>query len=522
MLLLDQDRRVRKVNRVAVEMTGRSQEEMIGLLAGEALRCIHTLDDPAGCGYSPACDRCVVRNTVLDTLETGRAHHGVEATVTCQHDNGVTDVSLLVSTVRVNLAGQHMALVCLQDITERVRAEEEKRQLEAQFLQAQKMESIGRLAGGVAHDFNNILTGLMGYTRLVRDQLEDDPALRSDVDEISNLAGRAARLTRQLLAFSRRQTLDSAALDLNELITNSLKMLRRIIGEDVEIEFSPAADLGNVSADPGQIEQVLMNLVVNARDAMPAGGMICIETADASIDEHYLQEHVGARPGSYVMFSVTDTGCGMEEAVKERLFEPFFTTKEVGRGTGLGLAVVYGIVKQHDGNIWVYSEAGEGTTFKIYLPRVAAKTEREMSAETPTQDIVPLGTETLLVVEDEPTLQDIETRMLESLGYSVMVASNAQEAERLFAERRDDVDMLVMDIILPDTYGPQLYTRLAEMKPGLKILYVSGYAYDVIAHRGITTFGAAFLQKPFELGALARKVRAVLDAERDEEGAGDV
>jgi len=399
-----------------------------------------------------------------------------------------------------------------QDITERKRAEEEKRQLEAQFLQAQKMESIGRLAGGIAHDFNNLLTGLMGYTQLLQQQLEDNPALHHDVGRIGSLVDRAARLTRQLLAFSRRQTLDPVPLDLNDLVTNSLKMLRRIIGEDIEIKFEPAADIETVRADLGQIDQVLMNLAVNARDAMPSGGTILIHTANVNIDEHYLQKHVGAKPGSYVMLSVTDTGCGMNAETKDRVFEPFFTTKGAGQGTGLGLAVVYGIVKQHGGNIWVYSEPGKGTTFKVYLPRLEKPVEPETKKSV--REIVPTGTETVLLVEDELILQDVETRMLQDIGYTVLVSSTVQEAETLFAEYGDAVDILVSDVVLPDGHGPQLYKRLAEHKPSLKVLFASGYSYEVMKSRGIKDAHEPFLEKPFTLAALAQKIRAVLSTEQ--------
>jgi len=403
------------------------------------------------------------------------------------------------------------------DITELKRAEEENRRLEAQFVQAQKMESIGRLAGGIAHDFNNLLTGLIGYTQLVQQQLDDNPALRHDVGRIGSLAARAARLTRRLLAFSRRQTLDPVPLDLNDLVSNSLKMLRRIIGEDIEIKFEPAPDLETVRADPDQIEQILMNLAVNARDAMPSGGTILIRTANASFDKQYLQEHVGVKPGSYVTLDVTDTGCGINPETKDKVFEPFFTTKKAGQGTGLGLAVVYEIVKQHGGNIWVYSEPGKGTTFKMYLPRLEKSVEPK--TERTVREIVPTGTETVLLVEDELSVQHVETRMLNDIGYTVLVSSTVHEAEALFAEHGDEVDMIVSDIVLPDGYGPQLYKRLAEHKPGLKVLFVSGYNYEAVKSRGVKDMDTPFLEKPFTLAALARKLRDVLSTEQM--GAGD-
>ncbi len=385
----------------------------------------------------------------------------------------------------------------------------ERKSLEAQLRQSQKLEAIGQLAGGVAHDFNNVLTAILGYSNFVMDTFDADDRRRSDLQEVIGAGQRAATLTRQLLAFSRKQVLQPIAVDLNSLVTGLRQMLGRLIGEQVDLVTVLAPDLHVVRADAGQLEQIVMNLVVNARDAMPVGGRVSIETANVDLDESYAMAHKPVRPGTYVMLAVSDSGIGMNEEIKRRLFEPFFTTKEQGKGTGLGLATVYGIVKQSGGYIWVYSELGAGTTFKVYLPRADA----DQAVRTPvtTEDVTATGTETVLVVEDEEAVRFLTRVILEKAGYRVFDAPNPREAEALFEENPMLFDLLVTDVIMPGSSGPRLFERLTQRRPNLKVLYVSGYTDDAIVHHGQLDPGVEFLQKPFTAGELNRRVREVLD-----------
>ncbi len=407
-----------------------------------------------------------------------------------------------VCAVPTEWGGEPAVQVIIRDSTAR-------KQMEERLLQAQKMEMVGRLAGGIAHDFNNILTAITGYATFALESLPPGDPVRDDVQQVLNSAHRAANLTRQLLAFSRRQMIEQRTINLNDLILNLDKMLRRLIGEDVELVVIPGEGLAQVKADPGQIEQVIVNLAVNARDAMPHGGKLVIETANVSLDEKFVRQHPGAEMGNYVKLAITDTGVGMSDEVKAHLFEPFFTTKEPGKGTGLGLATVYGIVKQHGGNIYAYSEQGRGTTFTIYLPAVEAEAER-----LPRRDeagFVPRGTETVLVVEDEVMVRAIVTRTLAEQGYRVLEAADGNEALRLAREYAGEIHLLLTDVVMPQMGGRELRDRFALMRPRAKTLFVSGYTDNAIAHRGILEPGIAFLQKPFTAAALARKVREVLD-----------
>ncbi|MGO8704583.1 MAG: PAS domain S-box protein [Candidatus Brocadiia bacterium] len=398
-------------------------------------------------------------------------------------------------------------IAMFEDITGRKRAEADRAALDEQLRQAQKMESVGRLAGGVAHDFNNILTGISGYTELALEQADAASPLHEDLAEVLRLSKRAAELTRQLLAFSRRQTLEPKVLNINDMIADTAKMLKRVLGEDVDLHFAPAPDLGNVRADVIQIEQVLMNLAINARDAMPDGGKLTIETANVELDAAYAAGHVSSVPGRYVLMAVSDTGHGMDAATQSHLFEPFFTTKDKSKGTGLGLATAYGIVKQHGGNIWVYSEAGKGATFKVYLPMVA---EAAGAANPAAEAGVRSGDETILIVEDEPTVRAIATRALKARGYVALTAGSAEEAEGLFSEHAERISLLLTDVVLPGINGPGLYERLRRRLPGLKVLYMSGHAGNAAVHQGVLDAGVAFMQKPFTLETIARKVRQVL------------
>jgi signal transduction histidine kinase len=384
------------------------------------------------------------------------------------------------------------------------------KQLEMQFLQSQKMETVGRLAGGIAHDLNNLFTVLSGYSQLSLLEISEDHPLRSNLEEIKRTVDRAAELTRRLLTISRRQTMDMKVLNLNWLLKGLEKMLGRIIGEDIELVFRLAADLGEVKADPGQIEQAILNLVVNARDAMSQGGKLIIETRNVELDETYMRSHFDVIPGRYVLLSVTDTGCGMSPEIKEKIFDPFFTTKSDGKGTGLGLSTVYGIVKQSGGYIWVYSELNQGTTFKIYLPRVCEEAD-EIPRQEVTEDF-PQGKETILLVEDEDSLRDLTARILRDKGYTVLEASNGGEALRLAREfARHTIHLLVTDLVMPQMGGKELVEQFKFLHPDSRVLFISGYTDEVMICQASLSPETPFLQKPFSPMEFARKVREVLD-----------
>ncbi len=385
----------------------------------------------------------------------------------------------------------------------------ERKLLEDQFRQAQKMEAVGRLAGGVAHDFNNLLTVITGYSELVLGQLRAADPLHGFVEQIRQAGDRAAGLTRQLLAFSRKQVLMPATLDLNFLMKEMEKMLHRLIGEDIDLLVNPHVPLWPIKADPGQVEQVLMNLVVNARDAMPQGGKLTIETGNVVLDASYVGRHPEVQPGEYVLLAVSDTGCGMDAATQARIFEPFFTTKG-DKGTGLGLATVYGIVKQSGGSIDVYSELGVGTAFKIYLPH--DREQRAESKSSPGLKATTRGTETVLLAEDEPGVRSLAKFVLESNGYMVLEAKNGGEALLLCEQYEGPIHMLVTDVVMPQLSGPKLAERLLALRPKMKVLYLSGYTDDAIVHHGVLNSGTPFLQKPFTPASLALKVREVLDS----------
>jgi two-component system cell cycle sensor histidine kinase/response regulator CckA len=386
-----------------------------------------------------------------------------------------------------------------------------RRKLEEQLQQSQKMEVIGRLAGGVAHDFNNLLTAILGYCELLQGSLRaEDPALQ-DVAEIKQAGERASHLTRQLLAFSRRQVLQPKSLNLNQVVENLGKMLMRVIGEDIELSILPGSDLGRVMADPGQIEQVILNLTVNARDAMPRGGQLIIKTANVDLDENYAAVHAQVQPGPYVLLSVSDTGCGMDAATRSHIFEPFFTTKETGKGTGLGLSTVYGIIRQSGGYIWVYSEPGQGTTFKIYLPRGAAAAA-PLLLEHQTPETSRQGYETILLVEDEGLVRQVARRILKSSGYTVLEARNGKEALHIYEQHPGPIHLMLTDLVMPDLNGRELANQLASRHPEMKVIFMSGYADNGIMDKNLSAPGVVYIQKPFEAHVLTRKVRELLDA----------
>ena len=413
-----------------------------------------------------------------------------------------TVIEVEIATTNIVFQGHPARLTLANDVTE-------KRSLEVQLLQSQKIESMGRLAGGVAHDFNNLLGVISGYSDLLRKRVATDPRLTRYVDDIMKAAERAAGLTRQLLAFSRKQVLQPRVLDLNVVVGETEKMLRRLIGEDVQLMTVFDEQLGSVRADPGQMDQVLMNLAVNARDAMPRGGRLTIETSNVVLDRAYARQHPGVEPGPYVRLAVSDSGHGMAPEVLARVFEPFFTTKEPGKGTGLGLATVHGIVKQSGGHVWVYSEPGQGTTFKIYLPRTDVTTgEAEPRAS---DEELPRGSETILLVEDEASLRELVRECLEGGGYTVLEARHGTQALELSERYSGPLHLLMTDVVMPGMSGRELAERLRAARPEVRILYMSGYTDDAVVLHGVLAEDMAFLQKPFTTETLARTVREVLD-----------
>jgi len=373
------------------------------------------------------------------------------------------------------------------------------------------MEAVGRLAGGVAHDFNNLLMVISGYTEVLMEQIEPGHALHQKVQAIQQAADRATTLTRQLLAFSRKQLLELKVVDVNTIVSDMERLLRPLIGEDIELSTRLAPNLGRSRADAGQLEQVIMNLVVNSKDAMPDGGKIIIQTANVSLDASYRRDHTFIQPGSYVMISVTDTGVGMDKETQSRIFEPFFTTKEKGKGTGLGLSTVYGIVKQSGGYVFAQSEVGQGTTFRIYLPQVEGEAEHCNAIKA--SGAATGGCETVLLVEDEESVRQLVRETLETKGYTVIEAENGEAALRMSDAHTAPIHMVITDVVMPGMGGRELAKRLLESRPHAKVLYLSGYTEDAIVQQGVLETETAFLQKPFTLQALSRKVREVLRGE---------
>ncbi len=409
----------------------------------------------------------------------------------------------------MSFEGRRERVVLANDVTERERAQEALRASESRLRQAQKMEAVGRLAGGVAHDFNNLLSVILSCGEFVLSDLRAGDPLRADVEEILKAGQRAAGLTRQLLLFSRQRVLEPKVLDLNELLASMEKMLARIVGEDVELKTVMGAVAGKVRVDPGSLEQVLMNLVVNARDAMPTGGKITIETRDVVLDDAFASEHAGVRAGAHVMLAVSDTGVGMDKATQVRIFEPFFTTKPAGKGTGLGLSTVFGIVQQSGGTVWVYSEPGKGTTFKVYLPQVAAAVEPMRPSLAPR---TLRGSETILLVEDEDQIRMVARGILTRSGYEVVEARSGPEALERSAEHSGAIDLLLTDVVMPQMSGPELAERLRAARPSMRVLCMSGYTDDSVFRHGVLDRHFAYIQKPITPDTLTQKVREVLDS----------
>jgi len=472
-------------NPAAERLFGYSSLEAIGLNARILL--------PPGADDEVTINIETVRKGLSETKETVRM----------RRDGQPLDVSLTISPI-LDKGGAVIGLATMfRDIADRKR-------LEAQLLHSQKMEAVGRLAGGVAHDFNNLLSIIVGYAYLIQTSSPEGAPIRSAAEQIMAASDRATSLTRQLLAFSRKQVMRPEVLDLNRVLSGISKILPRLVGEDIDVRFVNGDGLHNIKADPSQVEQVVMNLVVNARDAMPRGGKLTIETANLSFSEREAQHH-GVRSGDYVMMAVSDTGHGMDEATRSRIFEPFFTTKEAGKGTGLGLATVYGIVNQSNGHIWVYSEPGQGTTFKIYFPATAGAAAQPYQPAALEPSLC--GNETLLLVEDEAQLRELLAHVLRDQGYRVLAAAHGPEALRLLQEAPTALDLLLTDVIMPEMRGQELAEKLLQTSPGMAVIYMSGYTDNALIHSGALP-GAApdnFLQKPFTPDRVLRLVREVLD-----------
>ncbi|HKC09070.1 MAG TPA: PAS domain S-box protein [Methylomirabilota bacterium] len=481
----DREGRVTYFSRGAETMFGYRAEEMIGTSVVELY--------PGGREEARSVKRRVEQDGLLRNYESAFL----------AKDGRRVEISASISVLRDTSGAAVGTLGLLKDIAER-------RQLEEQLRQSQKMDAVGRLAGGIAHDFNNLLTVIAGRAQMILARLRPEEPIHRDATLVRTTADRAAALTQQLLAFSRKQVLQPQVLDLNAVMTAMEPMLSRLIGEDIELAVVPTKGLDRVKADPGQIEQVIVNLVVNSRDAMPQGGRLTIETANVELDEAYARRHVAVPAGQYVMLAVSDNGAGMDEATCSRVFEPFFTTKEQGKGTGLGLATVYGIVKQSGGDIRLYSEVGAGTTFKIYLPRVAelvAPADPAASAVIP----VPRGDETVLLVEDEPEVRDLAREILEGGGYTVLQACDAQEAVFLAERHSGPIHLLLTDVIMPRQSGRALVERLRPLRPEMQVLYMSGYTNEAIVRHGVLDPDTLFIQKPFSPAGLGHKVRAAID-----------
>jgi PAS domain S-box-containing protein len=454
-------------------------------------------------------DRAACEELLRRTAETGAVQPGVEYRV-FHKDGSVRWHRSVITPVAAEGRNPTLFVGNAVDITERKAAEAEQERLRDQLMQSQKMESVGRLAGGVAHDFNNMLQAILGYTEMVLDDVAPDAVFRRDLEEIRKIARRAAELTRQLLAFARKQTVSPQVLDLNETVADMTGMLRRLIGEDIGLAWLPGAPLWPVKVDPTQIGMVLANLCVNARDAIQGPGRISIETRNVTIDDSYLARHADAAAGDYVMLAVSDDGHGMDKATLAKVFEPFFTTKGVGKGTGLGLSTVHGIALQNDGFVNAYSEVGEGSTFRVYFPRYLGDEPARTTPET-SEDDVRGGRETILVAEDEADILTVCGEVLGRLGYTVLSAGTPGEALELAATHEGPIHLLLTDVVMPEMDGRRLAERVGQLRPGIPCIYMSGYTADAIAHHGILDEGLAFLAKPFANRELAEMVRRVLD-----------
>jgi two-component system, cell cycle sensor histidine kinase and response regulator CckA len=484
--IVDRGGRILEVNEAACRQLGYSRQELLAL----------SLDRISG---QPHADISATQQRISDQ------GHAVYHTTHLRRDGSALPVELAVTAIAF---GDNPGFIGVaRDLTERQRVEEEKRQLEIQLQQAVKMESIGLLAGGIAHDFNNLLTSILGNAEMAQAALPADSSQAAPLREILKAGNSAAALTRQLLAFSRKQIIQPRLIDLNDLIIQMNTMLFRLIGEHITFKTALGQDLAPVKVDPGLVEQILINLVVNARDAMPDGGTLTVETTGVRLGKKYQALHLANESGKYVMLAVSDDGPGMTAEVKARLFEPFFTTKPKGRGTGLGLATTYGAVKQSGGHIEVYSELGKGTTFKVYFPAASGSVETLEPIET----VTPTGDETVLLVEDDPDVRSLSSEMLSSLGYRVIAAAAGAQALEMVTQRKEPIHLLLTDVVLPGMNGRQLAEKLTAVHPETRVLFTSGYTEDIIVHRGVLDQGLSFIGKPYSRDSLAAKIRQILD-----------
>ncbi|MDD2852297.1 MAG: response regulator [Desulfuromonadaceae bacterium] len=505
MLLLDGDRRVRRLNGLACKYTGSTVSDMLGRRTGNVLHCLHALESSEGCGFAQCCQECVLLRAVVDTYETGQSYQHVETKMSISVDGKEQIITFLISTSRVMVAHQAMVLLSLQDISE-------YKNLESQLLHAQKMESIGTLAGGIAHDFNNILTVILGYGDIALMSMDADDPHRQDVEYILEAAHRAASLAQDLLLFSRKQISDKNNTDLNMIVKSVDKFLRRVIGEDVACTITLSDEPIPIFADSHQIEQVLMNLATNARDAMPEGGSLSISTGRIQLDEEFITAHGYGSIGMYAGLTVADNGLGMTDETCLRIFDPFFTTKEIGKGTGLGMSVVYGIVKQHDGFITVYSKPGLGSTFRIYLPLILDPAD-EATVDSINKKPVG-GTETILLAEDDETIRNMALSQLRVFGYEVIVAIDGEDAVQKYLENRGRIRLLLFDVIMPGKSGINAYDEIRKIDPGMKVIFSSGYATDTIRQKALDSDNVVLLSKPYLPTKLLEMVRSVLDSGR--------
>jgi two-component system, cell cycle sensor histidine kinase and response regulator CckA len=502
MCVVNRQHQVGRMNRSMAQFVGGQLSSDAPPKPGELLGCVNALDDPKGCGFGPHCHTCPLRLAVVKTFETGQPCRQIEAGMLLTRGGIRREIQVSASTALVQLQDQPRVLVCLEDITGR-------KQLEVQFLHAQKMEALGQLAGGVAHDFNNILAAALLHLQLLQQRQNLEPELAASLRELVEGTQRAASLTRQLLLFSRRQVMQPARLDFNQVVQGLLKMLRRLLGEDVHTVFSPGPEPVWVEADAGMLEQVVMNLCVNARDAMPGGGRIELRVQRLTLEAEAVRRHPEPQPGRFACLTVTDTGCGMDEATLARIFEPFFTTKGPGKGTGLGLATVHGIAKQHHGWVEAESTVGRGTTFRVFLPAAEPPAAAQLQADRVQYRG---GTETLLLVEDDEQVRRMVRMTLRLFGYEILEASNGAAALQMWERYGARVDLVFTDMVMPGGFtGLDLAERLRQFKPGLKVLFSSGYAADLLLRGGVLPAGMRFLAKPYAPNSLARSVRECLD-----------
>ncbi|MFP4668777.1 MAG: ATP-binding protein [Desulfobacterales bacterium] len=524
-LLVDDSRRVLKLCTADPEKHPAPPENLTGRLPGEALGCKNALEHPGKCGRTETCGYCQINKAIREALENGDHRIRKKARFTRKQGNIIEQVSLLVSAASAR-DDEKTAILCIQDltelekllyeiqertdITEEKKAGQEREQLEHRLRHSQKMEAVGELSGGIAHEFNNLLQIINGYADLMTDDIDTSHPARSRLEEIRTAGDRATKLVRNLLAFSSRQIMQMMDIRINDQISKTVHMLRNLLGENIEIDFIPGRNLGLVNADPNQIEQVLVNLCVNARDAMPEGGTITIETENILINGQYCRTHDWAQPGRFVLISVSDTGSGMDAYTSSRAYEPFFTTKPPEKSHGLGLATAYGIIRQHEGMINVYSEPGQGTLFKIYLPIVE---RRASEVGVSLRGKVLGGSETILIAEDDEMVCDLMQTVLSRAGYRTICTRDGQKAVEAFESSMDDIDLAVLDVVMPEKNGREASDAIKKLKPETKVLFCSGYSTNAIHTNFVLHKKTELLQKPFTADELLRKVRELLDSD---------